>query len=212
MTFYKDDIVEIISEANPDWWTGKVNGRTGLFPSNYVEKLVHPVPPALANLNSSSPSNPQPVVVHVHTQNDAGPQHAPSPYRGTQPPVQVQHEGEKKEGKYTQLKSTMAHSAAGGLGFGAGMSCFMSCLPLLLLLLSASVSRDSVLTTDRWVGNRRSDRRWPRPRHLLVWIHRPLPRRPGPLWHTWKSTPVCSSRWYFTYMSQVIELFVSSSY
>jgi len=144
LTFYKDDIIEIISESNADWWTGKVNGRTGLFPSNYVEKLVHPVPPALANLNSSSPSNPQQIVLHVHqTQPEASQQPQYVPHRGTQaaPPVQ-HHESErpeKKEGKYSQLKSTMAHSAAGGLGFGAG-TCSPSPLPCSLLY-----SRNSAL-------------------------------------------------------------------
>lgn len=45
-----------MEETNADWWTGKVNGRRGLFPSNYVEKMsssektnqtamTHSVPP-----------------------------------------------------------------------------------------------------------------------------------------------------------------------
>ena len=149
MTFYKDDIIEIVSEANADWWTGKVNGRTGLFPSNYVEKLVHPVPPALANLNSSSPSNPQQIVVHVHQpQPEPDPQYGP--YRSTHAPAQVQHEGEKREGKYTQLKSTMAHSAAGGLGFGAGMSSLP--LPSPLLPPCSVTICYQRRCTDCWVG------------------------------------------------------------
>jgi hypothetical protein len=170
LTFYKDDIIEIISETNADWWTGKVNGRTGLFPSNYVEKLVHPVPPALANLNPSSPSNPQQIVVHVHNNQPQPEDSQPYvPYRGTHP--QVQHEAERKDGKYTQLKSTMAHSAAGGLGFGAGTLLTPPPPPC-----SVSISKES---TDRWVGNRRGDRRWTRPRHLLVIDTPPPPcRRP----------------------------------
>jgi hypothetical protein len=138
LTFYKDDIIEIISETNTDWWTGKVNGRSGLFPSNYVEKFVHPLPPALANLNSSSPSNPQHAAVHVHdtppTTHSEAPLHVP--YRSTHAamasppgggpnaiglqPAVVHQEPEKKDSKYSHLKNTMANSAAGGLGFGAG--------------------------------------------------------------------------------------------
>ena len=171
MTFYKDDIIEIISESNADWWTGKANGRTGLFPSNYVEKLVHPVPPALANLNSSSP-NPQSIVVHVHqpqSQSEASqPQYAAYNRTPQAPPMHHESDkGEKKEGKYSQLKSTMAHSAAGGLGFGAGTWDHS------LRLLSFSPS-------DRWMGNRCCDRRGSRPRHLLDLRAPPAraPRRP----------------------------------
>lgn len=32
-------MVEIVEETNPDWWTGKVKGRQGLFPAAYVEKV-----------------------------------------------------------------------------------------------------------------------------------------------------------------------------
>ncbi len=56
---------------------------------------------------------------------------------------------------------------------------------------------DGVLITDRWVGNRCGDRRWTRPRHLLVWLHRPAPPRLRPICGTrlaWKPTPVHSSR------------------
>lgn len=34
---------EIITETNANWWTGRHNGKQGLFPSNYVEKINHPV-------------------------------------------------------------------------------------------------------------------------------------------------------------------------
>ena len=36
-----DDIVYILKAEDPNgWWTGMLsNGKTGLFPSNYVEKI-----------------------------------------------------------------------------------------------------------------------------------------------------------------------------
>jgi hypothetical protein len=35
-----DEIIFIIKQEDPHgWWTGMCNGKTGLFPSNYVEKL-----------------------------------------------------------------------------------------------------------------------------------------------------------------------------
>ncbi|KAH8109590.1 hypothetical protein DFH11DRAFT_1627110 [Phellopilus nigrolimitatus] len=46
LSFRAGDIIELISETNPDWWTGKFNGRQGLFPSNYVEKIDSRVPPS----------------------------------------------------------------------------------------------------------------------------------------------------------------------
>ena len=39
MPFSAGDIIEIIDETNADWWRGRFNGKEGLFPSNYVEKL-----------------------------------------------------------------------------------------------------------------------------------------------------------------------------
>lgn len=39
LTFRAGEIFEVITETNPDWWTGSHNGRQGLFPSNYVERL-----------------------------------------------------------------------------------------------------------------------------------------------------------------------------
>ncbi|KAK0174069.1 hypothetical protein PV328_007186 [Microctonus aethiopoides] len=33
------DIVELIKEHEGGWWHGKLKGKTGLFPSNYVEKI-----------------------------------------------------------------------------------------------------------------------------------------------------------------------------
>ena len=33
------DIIDIVEETNADWWTGRNEGKKGLFPSNYVQKL-----------------------------------------------------------------------------------------------------------------------------------------------------------------------------
>ncbi|QLG72107.1 hypothetical protein HG535_0C04610 [Zygotorulaspora mrakii] len=39
LPFRKGDVISILkkSESQDDWWTGKVNGREGIFPANYVE-------------------------------------------------------------------------------------------------------------------------------------------------------------------------------
>jgi len=126
LSFAAGDMIEIIEETNPDWWTGKVNGRQALFPSSYVEKVASPAPapvaampiPVAATRSASSakpyrafgaahqsvnapPPNVQPMVNNVGLQSDTAGQ-------------------EQKKSKYGKYGNTMAHSAAGGVGFGAG--------------------------------------------------------------------------------------------
>ncbi|KAI5120209.1 hypothetical protein M0805_006315 [Coniferiporia weirii] len=44
LSFRAGDIIEIVSETNVDWWTGKLHGQQGLFPSNYVERIETRMP------------------------------------------------------------------------------------------------------------------------------------------------------------------------
>lgn len=39
LSFSKGDIITVTRKSNrtEDWWTGKVNGREGIFPANFVE-------------------------------------------------------------------------------------------------------------------------------------------------------------------------------
>ncbi|CAZ83292.1 unnamed protein product [Tuber melanosporum] len=39
--FKKGDIITIVkkTDSKNDWWTGEINGKTGIFPSNYVETM-----------------------------------------------------------------------------------------------------------------------------------------------------------------------------
>ncbi|RPA96716.1 DUF500-domain-containing protein [Choiromyces venosus 120613-1] len=39
--FKKGDIITIVkkTDSKNDWWTGEINGKTGIFPSNYVESM-----------------------------------------------------------------------------------------------------------------------------------------------------------------------------
>lgn len=64
LSFPAGATIDIIEETNADWWKGRYNGREGIFPSSYVEKLpsssAHPAPAlgfphAAASLISSSP-------------------------------------------------------------------------------------------------------------------------------------------------------------
>ncbi|NXY01742.1 GRAP protein, partial [Pteruthius melanotis] len=39
LPFLRGDIIEVLDTPNPNWWQGKIYGRVGLFPRNYV----HPI-------------------------------------------------------------------------------------------------------------------------------------------------------------------------
>ncbi|XP_024917245.1 myosin IEb [Cynoglossus semilaevis] len=39
LSFNADDVIEIISEDVSGWWFGRLRGREGMFPGNYVEKI-----------------------------------------------------------------------------------------------------------------------------------------------------------------------------
>lgn len=112
------DIIDIIDETNADWWTGRNGGKQGLFPSNYVQKLhSEPSPqyqqeklhgaPGYTNYGNNPPPPPQMSPSNnTVAVNSVGLQ-----------PDEVQDKKKKKFGKFG---NTMAQSAAGGLGFGAG--------------------------------------------------------------------------------------------
>ena len=119
-----------MSEDNDDWWTGRgalssqawrdvinlewypVNGKQALFPSSYVEKIAiqqRSVPPI-----SNRSYKPFAAAQHGvdlppatgESVNSVGLQEAPG-------------QAEKKN-SLNKYKSTLAHSAVGGVGFGAG--------------------------------------------------------------------------------------------
>ena len=41
LSFKKDDIITILERgSDPDWWKGELDGRSGLFPANYIRPLT----------------------------------------------------------------------------------------------------------------------------------------------------------------------------
>lgn len=46
--FEKGDIIRVIESVYRDWWKGELRGKTGIFPVNYVEKIVDPSPSDIA--------------------------------------------------------------------------------------------------------------------------------------------------------------------
>lgn len=75
LSFRAGDIIEIVAETNEDWWTGRINGRQGLFPSSYVEKI---------SSSASPPSYPPP-----NEMRGASPAAPPAQYNSG-PPVPYQ--------------------------------------------------------------------------------------------------------------------------
>ncbi|KZP27407.1 SH3-domain-containing protein [Athelia psychrophila] len=171
LSFRAGDEFEIISETNPDWWTGRHNGKQGLFPSNYVEKTpaqsspYNEKPPLERNYSTSPQYNPQypppgappasyggqqgyqsPPPFNQQPVSYGGPQGYQSPPPPNQqpaaynpymaqppgnvgPPPQQQQQVQQpatpsdpppKKSRFGGLGNTLAQSAAGGLGFGAG--------------------------------------------------------------------------------------------
>ncbi|KAG9315279.1 SH3 domain-containing protein [Chiua virens] len=73
LAFEAGDVIEVITETNPDWWTGRNrSGKQGLFPSNYVEKL----PPQ--SLSPILVPEPRKSMMSIHSKGSAE-QRYPSP-------------------------------------------------------------------------------------------------------------------------------------
>ena len=46
LKFKKGDIITVTQKEDGGWWEGTLDGRTGWFPSNYVEELARDVKPS----------------------------------------------------------------------------------------------------------------------------------------------------------------------
>lgn len=124
LSFFQGDVIEVEEnsiEKSEDWWQGKVGGRSGLFPSSYVERIYYTLPPEPAPMvmKSSRPSSE----VSAPTYTPYRSKHVAMNSSGGGPNalgLQPTQTDEAKRAKYEHLKSTMANSAASGAGFGAG--------------------------------------------------------------------------------------------
>ena len=47
--FQVEDVVELLGEVEDGWWRGMVNGKAGVFPSNFVEMLNNTDAAAVSN-------------------------------------------------------------------------------------------------------------------------------------------------------------------
>ncbi|CAO3649614.1 unnamed protein product [Mucor fragilis] len=97
LSIRRGDIIQLTELINDDWWKGTLNGKTGIFPRNYVKRLEpsekRPSPPATPVRNQQRDSygySPAPV------KQDAYDYPAP-PSSYTSPPP---HGGQMEKGSY----------------------------------------------------------------------------------------------------------------
>jgi len=145
LSFRTGDIIEVVAETNADWWTGRINGEQGLFPSNYVEKISSSLSPpsyrppnevrgpspanALAPYNGGPPAPYQAGYNGPPQGYQSQPPQPYNPYMGppSQPPPPQQvviQQAPAQPAKPSRLGGglgqVLATSAVGGVGFGAG--------------------------------------------------------------------------------------------
>ncbi|KAF8907371.1 SH3 domain-containing protein [Gymnopilus junonius] len=101
LAFEAGDIVEIVEETNADWWTGRVNGKQGLFPSAYVERLAQAPAPGPS---AAAPKAYRPFGAALHG-SDLPP---PSGQGINSLGLQEKAGTEQKKDKYGQYKSTVS--------------------------------------------------------------------------------------------------------
>jgi len=113
LSFSAGELIEVVSEKNQDWWLGRVRGREALFPSNHVEQVDSPQADVVAT-TTRKPYRPFGAALH-------GTDKPPATGTGVNSVGLQEASGQaEKKNKYGKYGNTMAHSAAGGVGFGAG--------------------------------------------------------------------------------------------
>ncbi|GEM11262.1 class E vacuolar protein-sorting machinery protein hse2 [Rhodotorula toruloides] len=144
LAFKSGDIITIEEEVNADWWKGSLNGQTGLFPANHVERVNSapspvPPPPPLASGNGYDVPYSQPAQQKwtPPPPPSAGPTYAyqqpqyygsEKPYNAPPPPPQQIYVSpqaapgpeEAKKNKFGKFGGKMGTAVASGAGFGLG--------------------------------------------------------------------------------------------
>ncbi|KAH8831345.1 SH3-domain-containing protein [Flagelloscypha sp. PMI_526] len=125
LSFNEGDVIDIIEETNADWWLGRFNGKEALFPSSYVEKIAatngpaRRVPPNFSGAAASTAPAQRPAYRPFGAAHHGYDKPPPT----TTNSVGLQHDAaahQAKQDKMAPYKNTLAHSAVGGVGFGAG--------------------------------------------------------------------------------------------
>nr|XP_018916715.1 PREDICTED: intersectin-1 isoform X1 [Bemisia tabaci]XP_018916716.1 PREDICTED: intersectin-1 isoform X1 [Bemisia tabaci] len=112
LSFNQDEII-LVTKKEGDWWTGTIDDRTGIFPSNYVQK--YEAPPEVKPVTSSSPmpdsysaapTTTPPILSQLEPQKTGGSSRAVTPDFSAFASSQV--EGSATEESETEEKKTKA--------------------------------------------------------------------------------------------------------
>ncbi|KAG1835142.1 SH3-domain-containing protein [Suillus variegatus] len=116
LSFATGEVIEVVLEKNEDWWLGRARGREALFPSNHVESVDASTIPQADAVATTAKKPYRPFGAALH-----GTDRPPAAGVGTNSVGLQEASGQaEKKNKYGKYGNTMAHSAAGGVGFGAG--------------------------------------------------------------------------------------------
>lgn len=117
LSFAAGELIEVVLEKNQDWWLGRARGREALFPSNHVESVDASTIPQADNIVTTTEKKPyRPFGAALH-----GTDRPPATGAGINSVGLQEASGQaEKKNKFGKYGNTMAHSAAGGVGFGAG--------------------------------------------------------------------------------------------
>lgn len=128
----KGDVIEILQKKSPEWYEGRLNGRVGMFPTNYVrsydpsenhhhhhqsrDRAATPPPPA----SSPYPAAPPPQQLAPPPQYAAPP---PQQYYAPPPVVQQAPFPPPSTGYYQQQQpqTIVVHENTGSSGWGSGI-------------------------------------------------------------------------------------------
>ncbi|GAA5834344.1 hypothetical protein JCM11251_007964 [Rhodosporidiobolus azoricus] len=98
--FKTGEVITIEEEVNGDWWKGSLNGQTGLFPSNHVERISSPAPAARA-------PPPPPPAAPAYNPGYGGP---PPPQNAYAPPPAAPYSYAQPQGYGSGEKAPYTHT------------------------------------------------------------------------------------------------------
>ncbi|CAA17920.1 Protein csh3 [Schizosaccharomyces pombe] len=128
--FHAGEVIIVLEHVNNDWWRGELNGKEGIFPSNYVRlledsavKAQPPPPPPQQNYPPAASSSAPPM---QYQQTAYPPQQAPYPpvqaypQAPQQPIVVAQPTEHKHSSTFKKIGSGLGSAFVFGAGATAG--------------------------------------------------------------------------------------------
>ncbi|KAF7731464.1 hypothetical protein EC973_000272 [Apophysomyces ossiformis] len=83
LSFRQGDVIYVTEYVNADWWRGTLNGKSGIFPQNHVQKIANPSPP----IQAKGPTQSTPLASAVNVSNTSSASSTQLPYSYPPPPT-----------------------------------------------------------------------------------------------------------------------------